>query len=159
MEKNPGMFSSKNVISLKDMKILEDMWVSKLSGNVYSGSELVLYLETFPQNKMAYRWVNEEWWMILGDKSTFIPSIVSILTDLSLLPSSVPSDSSLELFLRSRFPLSCEENGDTSAVKMDSVSCAFWATWETQSHNYRHNAAWLAALNQVFTNILFNRTP
>ncbi len=44
MEKNHGMFSSKTFFFLteerkKDMNIFDDMGVSKLSGNFYSGSE------------------------------------------------------------------------------------------------------------------------
>ncbi len=38
MEKNPGMFSSKTLTwKKKDMDILDDMGVSKLSGNFNSG--------------------------------------------------------------------------------------------------------------------------
>jgi len=46
MEKNPGMFSSKTLISFrlkKDMDILDDMGVSKLSAKVvFFKSELLL---------------------------------------------------------------------------------------------------------------------
>jgi len=44
-EKNPGMFSSKTLISFrlrKDMDILDDMGVSKLSAKVFFKSELIL---------------------------------------------------------------------------------------------------------------------
>jgi len=45
MEKNPGMFSSKTLIFFqlkKDMDILDDIGVSKLSANVFLKSEVLL---------------------------------------------------------------------------------------------------------------------